>query len=135
MQEKQAENSGLPIGNLTSQVFANFYLNPFDHLIKHILGVRYYSRYVDDFVIVHEDKQFLLSLILQIETFLWRELGLTLHPRKRYLQHYGKGVAYLGAYILPGRVYIGNRTKGNFYDSLMRHNEIVRCRPPIQEEL
>lgn len=129
------ENCGLPIGNLTSQVFANFYLNPFDHFIKHTLRLRYYSRYVDDFIIVHEDKQFLLELVPQLEAFLRFELGLLLHPRKRYVQHYRRGIAYLGAYIKPGRVYIGSRTKGNFKDSLMRHNEIVRCRPPCLGEL
>jgi len=129
------QNCGLPIGNLTSQVFANFYLNPFDHFIKHTHGIRYYNRYVDDFVLVHRDKQVLIELVPQIEAFLRFELGLLLHPRKRYLQHYAKGVAYLGSDIKPGRIYIGNRTKGNLYDSLIRHNEIVRCRPPDMEEL
>jgi RNA-directed DNA polymerase len=60
---------GLPIGNLTSQVFANFYLNAFDHFIKTILGIRYYGRYVDDFVIVHQNKEFLKSLIPKIPPF------------------------------------------------------------------
>lgn len=47
---------GLPVGNLTSQVFANFHLNPFDHFVKHTLGVRCHGRYVDDFLIVHVDR-------------------------------------------------------------------------------
>ena len=50
------DNCGLPIGNLTSQVFANFYMNSFDHLIKHNLKIRYYGRYVDDFVMIHSHK-------------------------------------------------------------------------------
>lgn len=129
------KSCGLPIGNLTSQVFANFYLNPFDHFIKHTLGIRYYSRYVDDFIIVHRNKDFLRRSVTQIENFLWRELGLRLHPWKRFLQHYSKGVAYLGAYIEPGRIYIGNRTKGNFYNALLRHNAVVHARPPLQVEL
>jgi hypothetical protein len=54
---------GLPIGNLTSQVFANFYLNTFDRFVKHDLGIRFYGRYVDDFVIVHPDKEYLKTLI------------------------------------------------------------------------
>ena len=57
------KDQGLPIGNLTSQLFANFYLNCFDHYVKDTIGVKYYGRYVDDFVIVHEDKDFLLGLI------------------------------------------------------------------------
>lgn len=54
---------GLPIGNLTSQVFANFYLTEFDHYIKHVLGIKCYLRYVDDFVIVHQDEEYLKYLI------------------------------------------------------------------------
>ena len=50
---------GLPIGNLTSQIFSNFYMNAFDHFIKHDLGIRYYGRYVDDFLVVHQDKAYL----------------------------------------------------------------------------
>jgi retron-type reverse transcriptase len=108
-------NCGLPIGNLTSQIFANFYLNAFDHYIKHDLGIRFYGRYVDDFVIVHTDKEHLKSLIPIISDFLCKTLGLTLHPKKRYLQHFSKGVAFLGVVIKPHRIYVGKRTKGNFY--------------------
>jgi RNA-directed DNA polymerase len=61
---------GLPIGNLTSQVFANFYLNPFDHFIKTTLNIRHYGRYVDDFAIVHQSKEFLKSLIPKIRDYL-----------------------------------------------------------------
>lgn len=85
-------NCGLPIGNLTSQVFANFYMDGFDHFVKHNLGINYYGRYVDDFVIVHENKEYLKKLIPQISGFLQSNLKLTLHPRKIYLQHYSKGV-------------------------------------------
>jgi len=84
------KDCGLPIGNLTSQVFANFYLNSFDHFIKHDLKVRYYGRYVDDFVIIHNDKNYLKSLIPEIREFLSDELFFTLHPDKIYLQHYSK---------------------------------------------
>ena len=81
---------GLPIGNLTSQIFANLYLNVFVHYIKHELGMRYYGRYTDDFVLVHKDREHLASLVPRIRDFLKSELGLTLHPRKIYLQHYSK---------------------------------------------
>lgn len=59
-----------PIGNLTSQIFANVYLNVFDHYMKHTLGVRFYGRYTDDFVLVHQDSEHLASLAPQIERFL-----------------------------------------------------------------
>jgi len=96
---------GLPIGNLTSQVFANFYLNPFDHFIKTTLNIRYYGRYVDDFVIINNDKEFLKSLIPKIRSFLQNELQLELHPKKIYLQHFSKGVKFLGVVIKPHRIY------------------------------
>ena len=57
------KNSGLPIGNLTSQIIANFYLNCFDHFVKSGLKIKYYGRYVDDFVVIHEDKEYIKSLI------------------------------------------------------------------------
>ncbi len=116
---------GLPIGNLTSQVFANFYMNPFDHFMKHDLGLKYYGRYVDDMVIVHEDKEYLKSLIPVISDFLSNQLGLCLHPKKVYLQHYSKGVKFLGCVIKPYRIYIGNRTKGRFFDAVEKFNRIA----------
>lgn len=125
---------GLPIGNLSSQVFANFYLNIFDHFVKHDLGMKFYGRYVDDFVLVHESREHLASLIPVIRNFLADELALQLHPKKIYLQHYGHGVPYLGAVIKPNRVYVGKRTKGNFYDSIMRHNAVVAGHVPSNAE-
>jgi RNA-directed DNA polymerase len=128
------DHCGLPIGNLTSQVLANFYLNPFDHFIKHDLGVRFYGRYVDDFILVHEDKTFLKSLIPKIEGFLREELELELHPRKRYLQHYCKGIPFLGVILKPHCIYAGRRIKGNFYEAIARHNLVIKDRKPTKEE-
>ncbi len=125
---------GLPIGNLSSQVFANFYLNILDHFIKHDLGIKYYGRYVDDFVLVHESREYLTSLIPVIRKFLDDELALELHPKKIYLQHYSHGVCYLGAVIKPNRMYVGKRTKGNFYDAIMRHNAVVKDHFPNRRE-
>ncbi len=125
---------GLPIGNLSSQVFANFYLNIFDHFVKHDLRMKYYGRYVDDFVLVHESREYLASLIPVMRTFLSDELALELHPKKIFLQHYSHGVRYLGAVIKPNRVYVGKRTKGNFYDSIMRHNAVVAGHVPSTTE-
>jgi len=127
-------NCGLPIGNLTSQVFANFYMDSFDHFVKHDLKIRYYGRYVDDFVIVHEDKEYLKKLITKLSNFLQSELKLTIHPKKIYLQHYSKGVTFLGTVILLNRIYIANRTKGNFYNAIEKHNPIARDHKPTNEE-
>jgi RNA-directed DNA polymerase len=127
-------NCGLPIGNLTSQVFANFYMDSFDHFVKHDLKIRYYGRYVDDFVIVHEDNQYLKNLIPKLSEFLQTELQTTIHPKKIYLQHYSKGVKFLGTVILPNRIYIADRTKGNFYNTIERQNQIARNHKPTKEE-
>lgn len=118
-------NCGLPIGSLTSQVFANFYMNLFDHYIESVLGIKYYGRYVDDFIIVHSNKDYLKSLIPIIKSFLNNELQLNLHPQKVYLQHYTKGVKFLGAVVKPNRIYISNRTKGNFCNRLVELNELI----------
>ena len=128
------KHCGLPIGNLTSQVFANFYMNRFDHFIKHDLGVRYYGRYVDDFILVHQDKAYLKSLIPIIKSYLQDRLRLTLHPKKIYLQHYSKGVQFLGAVIKPNRIYIANRAKGNFYAAIEKQNALVKEHKPSKEE-
>lgn len=109
---------GLPIGNLTSQVFANFYLNKLDKFVCEVLGAEYYGRYVDDFFIIHQDKEFLLNAAKKIDSFLSSNLRLSLHPQKFYLQHYKKGVRFVGAVVKPERIYIGNRTKGNLYQKI-----------------
>jgi RNA-directed DNA polymerase len=125
---------GLPIGNLTSQVFANFYMHQFDAFIKKELGLKYYGRYVDDFVIVHPEKDYLKSLIPKLSDFLLSTLQLTLHPKKIYLQHYSKGVKFLGTVIKPYRIYIANRTKGNFYNAIEKQNKIIQDHKPTKED-
>jgi hypothetical protein len=127
-------NCGLPIGNLTSQVFANFYMDSFDHFVKHDLKIRYYGRYVDDFVIVHEDKEYLRNFIPKLSEYLQSVLQTTIHPKKIYLQHYSKGVKFLGTVILPNRIYIADRTKGNFYNAIEKQNQIARDHKPTKEE-
>lgn len=122
-------NCGLPIGNLTSQVFANFYMHAFDVFVKQELGIACYGRYVDDFVLVHEDKNFLKSLIPVINNFLRKKLKLTLHPNKIYCQHYSKGVTFLGTVLKPNRIYIARRTKGNFYSRITHFNKQIQQGP------
>ena len=129
-----SKNKGLPIGNLTSQVFANFYMDSFDHFVKHDLKIKYYGRYVDDFVIIHENKEYLKSLIPLLSNFLLYTLKLTIHPKKIYLQHYSKGVKFIGGVIKPHRIYIANRTNGNFYASINKHNAIARDHKPTKQE-
>jgi hypothetical protein len=118
------KGKGLPIGNLTSQLFGNVYLNDFDHFVKEKLKCRYYGRYVDDMVFVSADKKFLKSLIPKIDAYLKHELGLKLHPKKIYLQPYQNGLKFLGAIIKQNRIYIGSRIKSNFYKKIKAINKI-----------
>jgi hypothetical protein len=112
------QNHGLPIGNLTSQLFGNIYLNDFDHYVKEKLKCHYYGRYVDDMVFVHQDKKYLKSLIPKINKYLEKNLDLQLHPKKIYLQEISKGVPFLGMVIKPNCIYLGKRIRKNFFRAL-----------------
>lgn len=125
---------GLPIGNLTSQVFANFYLTEFDHFIKHELGIKNYVRYVDDFVIVHESKSYLKYLIPKIRKFLSKNLKLTLHPKKIYLQPATRGVLFLGVFIKPNYMVSGKRIINNFNQKLIKYEKEAELEKPNKEK-
>ncbi|MCC8146601.1 MAG: RNA-directed DNA polymerase [Bacteroidales bacterium] len=129
------KNCGLPIGNLTSQLFSNLYLHPLDCYVKNDLGMTYYGRYVDDFIIIHRDKEELKMMVEKINKFLKDKLQLELHPRKIYLQHFSKGVNFLGATIKPYRNYIANRTKKNFARCIHYWNCKLLEKEPSKEEL
>ena len=112
---------GIAIGNLFSQLFANFLLDQLDRFLRHDLGFRYTGRYVDDFYIVSTDKQRLLEAVPRIRALL-AGIGLTLHPRKFYLQHYSKGVEFTGCIVKKDRVYIARRTVKNASAAVARLN-------------
>lgn len=99
------EGCGLPIGNLTSQLFSNLYLSDFDNDLKRCLKLRYYGRYVDDFYIIHRDKGFLEGLIPEIRERL-KPLGLMFHPEKTRIREVGQGIIFLGVHLLPYRRYL-----------------------------
>lgn len=104
------ERKGLPIGNLTSQLFANVYMDKFDQYMKHILKVKYYARYTDDFVVISDNKDYLLSLITTISLFLSHELKLTIHPKKIEIRKYSQGVDFLGYVVFPYHTQVRKRT-------------------------
>lgn len=108
---EKLSNKGLPLGNVTSQLFSNIFLNKFDQFIKHKLKVRYYIRYCDDFVIVSKDKRFLESLLPQISDFLLNNLKLSLHPRKVEIRKLSQGIDFLGYVILPHYKVLRTSTK------------------------
>jgi hypothetical protein len=111
---------GLPIGNLTSQLFGNIYLNAFDHFIKRKLKCHYYGRYVDDMIFFHHDREYLKKLIPQISQYLKDKLGLELHEKKIYLQEISYGVKFLGAVIKPNHIHAGPRLIKNFHRCLVK---------------
>ena len=101
---------GLPIGNLTSQLLANVYLNPLDQFIKHRLKVRYYGRYVDDIILIGKDPEYLCECFKHIQDKAWNTLELKFHPDKTKLLPVEKGVDFCGSRILPYHVLTRDRT-------------------------
>ncbi len=89
-------NTGLPLGNLTSQLLVNIYMNNFDQFAKRELKTKYYIRYADDFVILHENKLQLEKIIPKISEFLETKLKLSLHPNKVFIKTLTSGVDFLG---------------------------------------
>jgi len=102
---------GLPLGNVTSQLFANIYLNELDQCIKHGLKTKYYLRYCDDFIILGQDPQHLLELTHKIGEFLEEHLSLNLHPNKVILRKHRQGIDFLGYIVLPHHRAIRTKTK------------------------
>ncbi len=90
------ENKGIPIGNLTSQLFANIYLNELDYFVKHTLKEKYYCRYVDDFVVLHNSPEKLRKIRSEIKIFLESNLKLKLHPKKQNIISASHGIDFLG---------------------------------------
>lgn len=116
------EGLGEPIGNLPSQMFANYLLNPVDWAIETECHIPFHGRYVDDIYLVAQTKEEILKAIPIIRAKL-AELGLTLSPKKFYMQHYSKGGDFTGAIVKPGRVYPLNRTVTAFKHSVLRLNK------------
>ncbi|HET9678960.1 MAG TPA: RNA-directed DNA polymerase [Gammaproteobacteria bacterium] len=109
----QPETYGLPIGNLSSQFFANVYLDSLDQFVKHQICCRHYIRYVDDFVLLHESPQWLNDAHQRINTFLPEQLNAHLNPKKTILQPIDRGVDFVGQVIKPWRRTVRRRTVSN----------------------
>jgi retron-type reverse transcriptase len=142
---------GLPLGNLTSQLLVNVYMNEFDRFIKHRVNARYYIRYADDFVIFSDNKEQLKTTLLQISALLEFRLGLRLHPDKVSIQTVASGVDFLGWTHFPdhrvlrtvtkNRVFRnirekeGNRETFESYLGLMKHGNAYKLRKRIKDGL
>ena len=123
-------NKGMPIGNLTTQLFANFYMSFFDACVQKVFeGQNYvYMRFVDDFTIVCEDKEFLLKSLPVLEDFLNRELKLQLHHDKHYSQKASHGVKIVGAVVKNNRTYLSNRTLARFAERIEGFSRLMMCK-------
>lgn len=99
----QDNGHGLPIGNLSSQFFANIHLDALDQFAKHQIGARHYIRYVDDMVLLHPSTAWLNDARREIEAFVVERLALQVNPRKTVLQPVDRGVDFAGQVIKPWR--------------------------------
>ena len=121
------QDKGLPIGNLSSQMFANFYMTPLDYYIKYYLGIELYGRYVDDFV-MYGPKEYLLSSTPKIREFAKIDLDIEISESKFYFQPYRHGVKFIGSMIKPGRIYCGNRVRGEL-------EKVINKIPPTENNV
>jgi len=109
---------GLPLGNVTSQLFANVYLNELDQFVKHVLKRKYYLRYCDDFIILSKNREELLDLLPQLNHFLYHNLKLELHPNKIHLRKISQGIDFLGYVVLPHYKVLRTKTKRRIYKKI-----------------
>jgi len=114
---------GLPIGNLTSQFFANIYLNELDQFVKHGLKAHYYMRYVDDFVLLSPDATELSAWRTQIEEFLLSKLSLRLHPKRHKLLPISNGIDFLGYIVRPRYTLVRRRVVNNLKEKIRQFKE------------
>ncbi|OIO29336.1 hypothetical protein AUJ22_01530 [Candidatus Nomurabacteria bacterium CG1_02_31_12] len=120
-----AENEyrGLPLGNLTSQLLVNIYMNKFDQYVKHKLKVKYYIRYADNFVILSEDKEYLENILKQMKEFLENKLKLNMHPDKVFIKTIASGVDFLGWIHFPKHRVLRTATKRRIFRNIIKNQK------------
>lgn len=125
-----APNTGIPIGNLTSQLFANIYLNELDQFIKRRLRIKKYIRYMDDFVLIADSYAEAQNLRTEIEKFLREKLNLVLSPQKVQISICGEGISFLGFIIKPNEM----RLRGDFFRRMNKKLQKARYRALLEKE-
>lgn len=115
------KGKGLPLGNLTSQLFANIYLNELDQFAKNVLRAKYYIRYCDDFLILDRNKERLNNHIGKIDIFLRDTLKLQLHPKKVFMRKYHQGIDFLGLVCFPHFKLLRTNTKKRMLRKLAKN--------------
>ncbi|OGN03864.1 MAG: hypothetical protein A2655_01235 [Candidatus Yanofskybacteria bacterium RIFCSPHIGHO2_01_FULL_43_42] len=114
---------GLPLGNLTSQLLVNIYMNEFDQFMKHKLKAKHYIRYADDFVILSEDRDWLLHILPKIGDFLSEELKLELHPDKIFIKTWNSGIDFLGWVHFPDHRVLRTTTKRGMFKRIKENTK------------
>lgn len=95
------QGKGMPLGNLTSQLFANVYMDPLDKFVKHSLRAKHYVRYADDFILLSQNPDELMRYLIEINIFLKEKLKLQIHPHKISLRKLHQGIDFVGYIALP----------------------------------
>lgn len=121
------EDDGLMMGSVNSQLVANLILTDSDKYISG-LGIAGF-RYVDDILLIHHDKEFLLRSIPGIEDFIFKDTGLRIHGDKRYFQPSHRGVMIIGYFIKGGRLYLSNRCVSNMRKRIHAYNKLIKEKP------
>jgi len=116
-------DKGIPLGNLTSQIFANVYLNELDQFVKGKLKIKYYLRYADDFIILSQNRKFLYQCINTLKQFLKENLKLELHPSKIILRNLQWGIDFCGYIVLLHYLLPRTKTKRRIFAKIK--NKIV----------
>jgi len=127
----KGKNAGIPLGNLTSQIFANIYLNELDQFVKQDLKIKYYIRYADDFIILNTGKLQLKPSLISVGNFLQNDLKLQIHPKKIILRKLIQGVDFCGYIILPHYRLPRTKTKKRIFEKL----EQKICAPNFKQSL
>jgi len=125
---------GLPIGNLTSQFFANIYLNGLDHFVKEKLRCRYYARYVDDIVAVDSNKDYLWEVCFEMEHYL-EKLRLRFNPNKRHIRPVTSGFRFLGQIIFPNRRLLPKNNVRRFMRRMRKFQELYATNEIIMDQI
>lgn len=115
--------SGIPIGNYTSQYFANIYLNELDHFVKEKLRIKYYIRYMDDFVLLLENKERCRIVLNEIKNFLNSELKLKLNKKTNYFKN-NQGVNFCGYKIFPTHIKLKKENKKKIRKKIKKWNKL-----------
>lgn len=122
----ETPDTGIPIGNLTSQLFANLYLHPLDTFVTQTIGQSNYFRYMDDFVILSPDKEYLINLRCLIAGFLKHFLKLELHPRKNNIFRADFGLDFVGFLIKPDSVTLRKKTLRRHQRHFKRRLKLIK---------